>query len=192
MATQSIVSNVTQSMLTRKNTHAIKGVVWQNQPNNFAAHIPQIKALQQKTGLPVYIVGVISSVNLTNGGKVSLPPATHYFNRLHFCKVYKQLVNAGVYSINPACIYTFANATKASPIGYNLKTCPQMFNNQKSTPKQASTAIKRLQFKNKKHARGACAIVMVHWPYSLLSNGTRQEINFALKTNPNCKFYRTY
>jgi hypothetical protein len=181
---QTVQSNVQQSMAMRNTNGLTSNVVRQivlNAPNNFNAVIPQLKALQAATGKPIYIAGVISSVQV-NGVRRGLPPATHYFNRLHFCKVQKQLLAHGVWAINPACLYQFAMAIKANPFGYNLKTAPAMFNAQNTTPQKATTAIKRLQLKNKMHCSfGCCAVVICHWPFSLLSNGTLMELSYAIK-----------
>ena len=187
-----MVSAVVQSMQLRGNgafsTSAIKFV---NKPTTFSRHIAAIKALQQATNKPVYIVGVISSVNV-KGVKIALPTNLHYYNRLPFCKMQKRLLKHGIYSINPACLYTFASAIKANPIGFNLRTCPQMFNTSFTTPAKQLQAIQRLQRANKRHASGCCAIVVVHYPISMLSNGVQMELLAALKHNKGVRIYRAY
>jgi hypothetical protein len=179
-------------MLMRTNSgFTANNVTFVNKAAHFGLYIKQLKALQQQTGKPIYLVGVISSIN-AKGKKVALPLATHYYNRQRFCKVQKQLYKHGIYSINPACLYTFSKAIHVNPIGYNLKTAPNMFNNQCTTSKQQLNAIKRLQRTNRRHATGCCAIVVVHYPFSMASNGVQMELLAALKHNPNVKFYRAY
>uniref|UniRef100_A0A6M3JI79 Uncharacterized protein n=1 Tax=viral metagenome TaxID=1070528 RepID=A0A6M3JI79_9ZZZZ len=147
--------------------------------------IQQLKALQQKTGMPVYIIGQISSTN-NNGIKISLPVKLHHYNRLRFAGVYKTLLQHGIWAINPANVCTFGQAIKlpkSITAKYNSKTAPNMFNNHCMA--KAAVHIRHLHRTNKRSASGCCAMVMVNCLRSVNSVGVLQEIQFAAKHNVN-------
>jgi len=186
---------VQKSMYARGNNgHVVSKVAFTNPPNSGLANVvKQCAALQKATGKPVYLVGVISSLNNpANGNKIALPLNMHLYNRVRFLVVQQALLKAGVYCINPAAPNVFMRNIKA-PKGIagacNYFNCPNSFN-AVTTKQGLQRTIKNLHRANARAVKGACALVMVQWPLSLYSNGVQQELAYAIKHNPNIPIFR--
>jgi hypothetical protein len=194
------ISAVKASMQLRgNNVHAVKHVraLYANTPianngvkylgcygaimQNLKAILPQLKALYQATGKGIYIVGPISTT-YKNGKAVRQPNARHAYNRRPFAVVQKHLLNAGIPSVNPACMQTFAKAIGGT---YMRGVCgPKLFNFTTWVGRNPLRAVKALQRANKRSVRGCCAIVVLRPKAALASSGVQQELAHALKYNP--------